>query len=54
MAGLNYGASDHMDLFAEYRFLEADAFRMESSVSSLTGNYDYRSQGVGFGFRWKF
>lgn len=54
MAGINYRATCDLDLFAEYRFLEADSIRVDALSSSLSGNYDYQADTVGFGFRWKF
>ena len=52
MAGVNYKAYRNVDLYAEYRFFEAESFRVEAS--DFTGNYDYESDNVLFGFRWKF
>lgn len=52
MAGVNYKAYRNVDLYAEYRFFEAETFRVEAS--DFTGNYDFKSDNVLFGFRWKF
>ncbi|MEM7785374.1 MAG: outer membrane beta-barrel protein [Planctomycetota bacterium] len=53
MAGVNYKAYRNVDLFAEYRFFQADSYRLES-LGSQSGRYDYTVDNVLFGFRWKF
>ncbi|MFK7768540.1 MAG: outer membrane beta-barrel protein [Mariniblastus sp.] len=53
MAGINYKAYRNMDLYAEYRFFEADGFRVDASPE-ISGNYDLKSDNVLFGLRWKF
>ncbi|MFT5301491.1 MAG: opacity protein-like surface antigen [Mariniblastus sp.] len=54
MAGLNYKASQNLDLFAEYRFLQADSYRIDSSAAGVSGRYSYESDNVFVGMRWKF
>ena len=54
IAGVNYKAYRNMDLFAEYRFFKADAFRVETTVPGVNGDYDYETDNVFVGMRWKF
>ena len=55
MAGVNVQATCNLDLFVEYRFFEADAFRLESnSVGQPSNSYDYQAEDIGIGLRWKF
>lgn len=64
MAGLNAPLSDQFDLFCEYRFFAADSFRMHADLqsisgsgadpSSLFGDFDFRSQNILIGLRYKF
>ncbi|MEL7497725.1 MAG: outer membrane beta-barrel protein [Planctomycetota bacterium] len=54
MAGMNYKASCNMDLFVEYRFFEADALNLDTTNGSYSGNYNYQSNSVCIGLRWKF
>ena len=53
MTGLNYNAVGNLDVFAEYRFLGADDFRIETTGAS-SGRYSYKTDNVFLGFRWKF
>ncbi len=53
MAGVNYKAFPNVDLFAEYRFLRADTFRLDTTVGT-SDRYNYRSDNVFLGIRWKF
>jgi opacity protein-like surface antigen len=52
MAGVNYKAYRNVDLFAEYRFFEADSFRI--NAPGLADSFNYETDNVLFGFRWKF
>lgn len=53
MAGVNYKAYRNVDLFAEYRFLRADTFRLDTTVGT-SDRYNYRNDNVFLGLRWKF
>lgn len=53
MGGVNYKASQNMDIYAEYRFLGADAFRIDTTTS-MSDRYHYSTDNVFLGFRWKF
>ena len=53
MAGLNYKAYPNVDLYAEYRFLRADTFRLDTTVGT-SDRYNYRTDNVFLGLRWKF
>jgi opacity protein-like surface antigen len=53
MGGVNYKAYRNVDLFAEYRFLGADTYRIETT-SSMSDRYTYKTDNILFGFRWKF
>ena len=53
MAGLNYKAFRNVDLFAEYRFLRADTFRLDTTVGT-SDRFNYRTDNVFLGIRWKF
>ena len=54
MAGLNYKVSNHLDLYGEYRFVEADSFGISSDRDDLSGDFGYSANSVGGGLRWKF
>lgn len=54
MAGVNYKTSNNLDVFAEYRFFEADSTRIDSTRVGFSDNYNYQSNTVGIGLRWKF
>jgi opacity protein-like surface antigen len=54
MAGLNYKFNNNLDLYGEYRFLDVDSFRLDSSADSVTGNFDYSAASIGAGLRLKF
>lgn len=54
MAGVNYKTSSNLDVFAEYRFFEADSTRIDSTRAGFSDNYNYQSNTVGIGLRWKF
>jgi opacity protein-like surface antigen len=53
MGGVTYKTCRNMDFFAEYRFLGADTFRLETT-GSLSDRYSYKTDNVFFGLRWKF
>jgi opacity protein-like surface antigen len=54
MAGINYKAYRNMDLFAEYRFFQATTFRVDSTVAGVSDRYEFETDNVFVGFRWKF
>ena len=54
MVGVNYKAYRNMDFFAEYRFLKADTFRVDVTEPGVSGRYDYTTDNVFIGMRWKF
>ena len=54
MAGLNYKVSNHLDLYGEYRFVDAESFGISSDRNDLSGNFGYSADSVGVGIRWKF
>jgi len=54
MAGINFKVSNHLDLYGEYRFVEADGFGIQSDRDDLSGDFDYSANSVGGGLRWKF
>ena len=53
MVGLNYKAYRNVDLFAEYRFLRADTFRLDTTVGT-SDRFNYRTDNVFLGLRWRF
>lgn len=53
MLGMNYKAYRNVDLFVEYRYLKAESFRLDTTVGS-SGRYNFASDNVLFGMRWKF
>ena len=54
MAGVNYKVSNHLDLYGEYRFVDAESFGISSDRDDLSGNFGYSANSVGGGLRWKF
>ena len=54
MAGVNFKVSNHLDLFGEYRFTDAESFGIPSDRDDLSGDFGYSASSVGGGFRWKF
>ena len=54
MAGLNFKVNNHLDLYGEYRFFDADNFTVDSDNDALSGNFGYSANSVGGGLRWKF
>ncbi len=54
MAGVNYKVSNHLDLYGEYRFVDADSFGISSDRDELSGNFGYSANSIGGGLRWKF
>ena len=54
MAGVNFKISNHLDLFGEYRFLDAESFGIASDLEDLSGNFGYSASSIGGGFRLKF
>lgn len=53
MAGMNYRANPNMDLFVEYRFFEADSIVL-TSTGNISDKFNYQTNNVGIGLRWKF
>lgn len=53
MGGVNYKAYRNVDLYAEYRFLAADALRIDTTTS-LSDRYEYQTDNLFLGLRWKF
>ena len=53
MIGLNYKAYRNVDLFAEYRYLEADTFRIDTTVGT-SDRFSFQTDNVVLGLRWKF
>ena len=54
MAGVNFKVSNHLDLYGEYRFVDADSFGVSSDQDALSGNFGYTANSIGGGLRWKF
>lgn len=54
MAGVNYKAYRNVDVFAEYRFFEADTYRIETTSGAESGQYTYQVSNIFAGIRWKF
>ena len=60
MAGLNFKLGQNTDFFAEYRYFNADGVSIASDLTSLggpassVGKFDFSSQDVFFGLRFKF
>ena len=54
MAGINFKVSNQLDLYGEYRFVEANSFGIASDRDDLSGDFRYKANSVGGGFRWKF
>ena len=54
MAGVNFKVSNHLDLYGEYRFVDADSFGISSDQDALSGNFGYTANSIGGGLRWKF
>ena len=54
MAGVNYKVSNHLDLYGEYRFVDAESFGISSDRDDLSGNFGYSANSIGGGLRWKF
>jgi opacity protein-like surface antigen len=54
LAGVNYKAYRNMDLFLEYRLFKSDSLRIETVPNWGAGDYDYQSEGLFAGLRWKF
>lgn len=54
MAGVNFKVSNHLDLYGEYRFVDAESFGISSDRDDLSGNFGYSANSVGGGLRWKF
>lgn len=54
MAGINYKAYRNMDLFAEYRFFKADGYRIDPAVPGLGDRYNFETDNIFLGLRWKF
>ena len=54
MAGVNFKVSNHLDLYGEYRYVEANSFGIASDRDDLSGDFRYKANSVGGGFRWKF
>ena len=54
MAGVNFKVSNHLDVYGEYRFLDAESFSIPSERDDLTGDFGYSANSVGGGLRWKF
>ena len=53
IAGFNYKAYRNVDLYAEYRYLEADTFRLDTTVGT-SDRYSFQTDNVVLGLRWKF
>ena len=60
MAGLNFKLGQNTDLFTEYRYFNADGVSIDSNLATLGGpsssnaKFDFSSQDVFFGLRFKF
>ena len=54
IAGVNFKVSNHLDLYGEYRFTDAESFGIPSNRDDLSGNFGYSANSVGGGLRWKF
>lgn len=54
MAGVNFKVSNHLDLYGEYRFVDAESFGIASDRDDLSGDFGYSANSVGGGLRWKF
>ncbi len=53
MLGINYRAFANVDLFAEYRWANADTLQIDT-VTGISDRYDYHTENVFMGLRWKF
>ncbi len=60
-AGLNTQLSNEMDVFVEYRYFAADQLRLQTNLSNvnggagfLTNNFDFETNNINFGIRYKF
>lgn len=53
MVGVNYKAYRNVDLYAEYRYLEADTFRLDTTVGT-SDRFSFQAENVILGLRWKF
>ncbi len=54
MGGVNYKAYRNMDLFIEYRLFQADSYRVDAGAGFGDGKYDYQTDNLFAGLRWKF
>ncbi len=54
MGGVNYKAYRNMDLFIEYRLFQAESYRVDSGAGFGDGKYDYQTDNLVGGLRWKF
>lgn len=62
MAGAAYEASSSLEAFVEYRYFVADSFNLETELDPAafaplgngSGEFDFRSTNILFGFRVKF
>ncbi len=54
IGGVNYKTCGNVDLFIEYRYFAAEAFRINSDFGWPGGNHEYQSSNLFAGVRWKF
>ncbi len=54
MGGVNYKACRNLDLFIEYRLFKTDSIRIDTMPGWGGGKFDYATDNLFAGLRWRF